>query len=276
MEKAFYFENEGKRLFAILHSPNNSRERKGIIFCHPYSEEKQHSYRILVRFARELCDRGFYVLRFDCFGYGDSQGDFEEATIETQISDTIKAIDIMKTQVNIEKIGLLGLRLGGTVAALAAELDERIKKLILWSPIINGNDYLNELFRKVVLSKLINKLTPTSREQIIEDLQSKGLVDIEGHYLTRQVYEQLLEICLITKVKASNFKSSVLICTIKGRPKLYVSFETLSEAYKKKGVLCKLKVTDDKVFWDSQFFYEWYFPENLFEETLKWVTGDWG
>ena len=276
MEKAFYFENEGKRLFAILHSPNNSRERKGIIFCHPYSEEKQHSYRILVRFARELCDRGFYVLRFDCFGYGDSQGDFEEATIETQISDTIKAIDIMKTQVNIEKIGLLGLRLGGTITALAANRDARIEKLILWSPIIKGKEYIDELFRKKLFSELTNKMVNTSKNQIIQELESNGAVDIEGHYLTRQVYDQLLEIDLISSVNVSDFKGSVLSCTIKDRPKLSKSLDTLLEAYKKKGASCNLAVVDDKVFWDSQFFYEWYFPENLFEETLKWVTGDWG
>lgn len=272
MEKAFYFENEGKRLFAILHSPDNSRERKGIIICHPYSDEKQQSYRVLVRFARELCDKGFYVLRFDCFGYGDSQGDFEDATVETQIADTIKAIDLFKTHLNIEKISLLGLRFGGTVAALAAERDNRIKKLILWSPIINGKDYLDELFRKVVLSKLFNKLSPTSREEIIEELQSKGLVDIEGHYLTRQVYEQLLEICLITKAKVSNFRGSVLICTIKSRPRLYRSYETLLEAYKMKETLCEMKNVNDKVFWDSQFLYEWYFPVHLYSETLKWIT----
>ncbi|MFQ5964634.1 MAG: alpha/beta fold hydrolase [Candidatus Scalinduaceae bacterium] len=272
MEKAFYFENEEKSLFAILHSPSKSKERKGIIFCHPYGEEKQLSYRVLVNFARELCNKGFYVLRFDCFGYGDSQGDFEDATIETQISDTIKSIDFFKSQLKIEKIGLLGLRLGGTISALVAEQDTRIEKLILWSPIISGKVYLNELFGKKLFSEFTIKKANTSKSQIIEEIESKGLVDIEGHYLTRQVYEQLLGICLTTNV--SNFKGSVLLCTINGRPKLNRSFETLSEVYKKRGALCNLKFADDKIFWDSGLFFEWYFPTNLYEETLKWITRD--
>lgn len=272
MEKAFYFENKGKRLFAILHSPNNSTERKGVIFCHPYSEEKQLSYRVFVRFARELCDKGFYVLRFDCFGYGDSQGDFEDATIETQIDDTIKAIDLFETKYKVEKISLLGLRLGGTISALVAEQDSRVEKLILWSPLINGEEYLSELFRKKLFAELTSKKSITSKNQIIEELKSKGLVEIDGHYLTRQVYDQLLEICLTTHV--SNSRRSAVIYTIKDRPNLYRTCKELMEAYNREGGRCELKVIDYKVFWDSQFLFDWYFPENLLEETLKWIMED--
>ncbi len=272
MEKVLYFGNEGKRLFAILHSPNNSRERNGIIICHPYGKEKLISYRMLVRFARELCDNGFYVLRFDCYGYGDSQGDFEDATIETQIADTIKAIDLFKTQLKVEKISLLGLRLGGTIAALVAERDTRIENLILWSPIINGKAYLGELFRNKVFSELTNKMANTSKNHIIEELKSRGLVDIAGNYLTLQVYGQLLGICLNNGV--SNFGGPILICTMKDRPNLYRLSNGLLKAYKTRGALCELKVVDYKVFWDSQYLFDLYFPTHLYEETLKWIIGE--
>ena len=33
MEEAFYFGDEGKRLFAILHSPKDFNERKGLFFA---------------------------------------------------------------------------------------------------------------------------------------------------------------------------------------------------------------------------------------------------
>ncbi len=272
MEKAFYFGNEGERLFAILHSPDDSSERKGVIFCHPYGEEQQLSYRVLVSFARELCNNGFYVLRFDCFGYGDSQGDFEEATIETQIDDTVKAIELFETQYKIEKISLLGLRLGGTISALVAERDSRVENLILWSPIINGKEYLDDIFRKKAFSGLTNKMANTSKDQIIEELKSKGSVDMAGYCFTRQMYEQLLGVCLTTNVL--NCRGSVLICTIKDRPRLYRSFETLSEAYKSEDTLCELKVVEDKAFWEYHYFIKWYFPTHLYGETLKWIKGD--
>ncbi len=271
MEKAFYFENEGKRLFAILYSPRNSSGNKGIIFCHPYGEEKQLSYRVLVRFARELYDKGFYILRFDCRGYGDSQGDIEDATLETQITDTIKAIDLLKDRFGIEKISLLGLRLGGTIATLIAEQDSRIDKLILWSPIIKGKEYLEELIKKKLFLD-VSSMAPTSKSQIIEELKSKGVVNIQGHHLTQELYKEFSGIDLTTHV--SNFRGPVFISTIKDTPTHYRSFEVLSEIYRKKGVLCELKVIDEKVFWDVRPLYEWYFPEQLYKETLKWILGN--
>jgi exosortase A-associated hydrolase 2 len=269
MERAFYFENDKKILFAFLHSPADSRGKKGIIFCHPYGEEKQLSYRVFVRFARKLCLTGFYVLRFDCYGYGDSEGNFEDANLESQIADTIKAIDLLQVEFGIDKVSLLGLRWGGTVAALAAEQDSRIEKLILWSPIVNGKEYLDELIRKQMLSNVVNKIARASKTQIFEEFKSKGLINIEGHHLTLENSEQLSGIDLTAQV--SKFKGTSFIATIKDIPRVYKSLETLSEVYKNNGVLCELKLVDDRIFWDWESFWEWYSPEQLYKVTVNWI-----
>jgi exosortase A-associated hydrolase 2 len=269
MERAFYFENDMKRLFAFLHSPDDGRGNGGIIFCHPYGEEKQLSYRVFVRFARELCLRGFHVLRFDCYGYGDSEGNFEEATLETQIADTIKAIDLLEVQFGIRKVSLLGLRWGGTVAALAAEQDSRIESLILWSPIINGKEYLDELIRKEMLSNLVNKVARVSKDLIFEEFKSKGLINIEGHNLTMGSFEEISGIDLTAL--ASRFKGTAFMAATKDIPRVHQSLETLSEIYKKNGVFCELNLVDDRIFWDWESFWVWYMPEQLYEVTLNWI-----
>jgi exosortase A-associated hydrolase 2 len=273
MEEAFFFENEGIKLFAVLHRPKNNKEKKGIIFCHPYEEEKQYSYRVFVKFARELCDKNFFVLRFDCRGYGDSQGNFEDATLETQVADTLRAIDLLKVQFGINKVDLLGLRLGGTIAARVAERNDSIEKLILWFPIINGKEYLDELIRIKIFSDLTNKMTSLSQRRIIDELKSKGVIDIRGHYLTKEMYEQLLRIDQTTQ--ESNFQGAVLIVTSKGKPKQYIPFEIFSEVYNKRKLgLCSLKVVEEKGFWNMQSLYDWYFPEILYIETLKWIIAN--
>lgn len=273
MEEAFFFENEGTRLFAIIHRPKNSKEKKGIIFCHPFGEEKQYSYRAFVRFARELCDRNFHVMRFDCRGYGDSEGDFKDATLETQVADTLKAIDIFKVQFCIQKVGLFGLRLGATIATLAAERDSSIQRLILWFPVINGKEYLDELIKTKIISELTNKMTSLPQREIIEQLKSKGGSDMGGYYLTTEMYEQLLGIDQTSQ--SSHFGGTVLIVTMKGNPKQQRSFENLLEIYnKRKGGLCTLKVIEEKIFWNMQSLYDWYFPVHLYKETLKWLTGN--
>ena len=270
MEEAFFFENEGTRLFAILHRPKDGKEKKGVIFCHPFGEEKQYSYRMFVRFARELCDNNFYVLRFDCRGYGDSEGDFECATLETQVADTIKAIDLMKVQFGIEKITLLGLRLGGTIATLVAEQDSSIEKLILWSPIIKGKEYLADLFRMKKFSELTNKGKFVSQQAIIEEIKSKGGCDMGDYCLTKEMFEQLLRIDQTTYI--SNFGGSIFVVTMKDKPKQNRSFEDLAEVYnKKKKDLCTVKVVEEKVFWNIQSLQDWYFPSHFYRETLKWI-----
>jgi hypothetical protein len=164
----------------------------------------------------------------------------------------------------------LGLRWGGTVAALAAEQDSRVERLILWSPIINGKEYLDELIRKQMLSNVVNKMARASKNQIFEEFKSKGVINIEGHHLTLENFEQLSGIDLTAQV--SKFKGKAFIATLKDLPRVYKSLERLSEVYKKNGGLCELKVVDDRIFWDWESFWEWYFPGELHKVTVNWMV----
>lgn len=272
MEEAFFFGDEGSRLFAVLHRPENSRGKKGIIFCHPFGEEKQYSYRVFVRFARELCDRDFHVLRFDCQGYGDSQGNFEDATLETHVADTVKAIGLLRGGFGIEKIDLLGLRLGGTVAAMAAERS-RTERLILWFPVVNGREYLGELVKTRILAELINKMPSRSQSEIIEEIETRGGTDIGGYYLTKEMCRQLAGVD--QTAHGVHFKGSVFIAAMKSVAKQVKALEELAEGYAgNEGNSCTLKIMEEKVFWNMQSLYDWYFPENLYRDTLKWILGN--
>ena len=107
------------------------------MFCHPFAEEKLWSHRVFVNFARELVKIGYTVLRFDYMGHGDSDGKFEESSIETRVSDIKCALQLLREKINDKsKINLLGLRLGATLAAIVAEAAENINRLILWKKII--------------------------------------------------------------------------------------------------------------------------------------------
>ena len=90
-EEAFFFENQGERLFGILHTPADPSKGDGIVFCDPYGEEKHFARRVLANFARRVCAEGFHVLRFDYRGNGDSQGELEAVTPASQLSDIKRA-----------------------------------------------------------------------------------------------------------------------------------------------------------------------------------------
>ena len=121
MERPVVFYNQGQQLNGILHSPTGfDAPCPAIAFFHGFTGTKVEPHRIFVKTARELASIGFYVLRFDFRGSGDSAGDFSEMTISGEISDAIKSIDVLTAMqgVDPERIGILGLSMGGCVCGV--------------------------------------------------------------------------------------------------------------------------------------------------------------
>ena len=88
METPLFFKNINYKLFGVLHQPEHGELTKpslGIVFCHPFAEEKLIVHRVMVNLARRLTKEGIYCLRFDYMGHGDSDGNFEDSTIETRL-----------------------------------------------------------------------------------------------------------------------------------------------------------------------------------------------
>ena len=52
----------------------------GIVFCHPFGEEKLWTHRVFVTFARRLAAAGHAVLRFDHRANGEQMGPRHEAS----------------------------------------------------------------------------------------------------------------------------------------------------------------------------------------------------
>ena len=130
--------NQEQQLNGILHSPTGfDAPCPAIAFFHGFTGTKVEPHRIFVKTARQLASIGFYVLRFDFRGSGDSAGDFSEMTISGEISDAIKSIDVLTAMqgVDPERIGILGLSMGGCVAACVSGQDARVKSTVMWAPL---------------------------------------------------------------------------------------------------------------------------------------------
>ena len=128
------FKCKGKQLAGVLHIPKNNKHPV-IIMCHGWGSNKLGTWQgLFVKAAREFCKKGFSVLRFDFRGSGDSEGEFEEQTVETMLEDLDCVLNNLdKNYVNTDKIGLIGHSLGGKISLLKAAKDKRIKCLALWS-----------------------------------------------------------------------------------------------------------------------------------------------
>ncbi len=181
MERPIAFDNQGQQLIGILHAPEGLQGQKApaIAMFHGFRGNKTETHRLFVYIARRLCDIGFVVLRFDFRGCGDSDGEFEELTVHGEVSDAEKSIDTLQEQSCIDKnrIGVIGLSLGGRVATILASKDERIKFIILLSPALGPS-------KERVLS-LIN-------DEAMKRLDSGESIEFErGWYLKRSFFDSL-------------------------------------------------------------------------------------
>jgi exosortase A-associated hydrolase 2 len=269
MEEAFFFENQGDKLFCMIHFPPlqrrnaNSCARVGFIFCHPFADEAFRTHRELVVYARRLAKDGFVVLRFDYRGCGDSSGDFENYTLESRISDIKRAMDVLKEKSGVESVGLLGLRFGGTLAATVATQDERVNHLILWAPIVDSARYFQFLQQSQMAHELGNfGRVISSRRAIAESLANGGTFDLMANIISQQVYQELLSFDPWST--QTRCPEHVLIVGIEGDTTKPADLKRLKERYPASEFI----MIKEKLFWFDKVYQA---PMNLYETTSQWL-----
>lgn len=148
-EELIQFEIGGENplpLYGVLHHPsleppppqgsvsNPASGGAGVVLLGGWSGTRVGPHGILVAMARELASAGFYALRFDYRGRGDSGGSQSAAHIGTMVQDAQDAVRFLREQTGLERILLLGVCAGAMVALAAAPQVNDLAGLALWSP----------------------------------------------------------------------------------------------------------------------------------------------
>ena len=88
-EHPVVFMSNGAQLVGVHHKVDSD---KIVIMCHGFTGNKVEDKRLYVESARDLASRGFNALRFDFYGSGDSEGDFEDTLMSINIANLKDAI----------------------------------------------------------------------------------------------------------------------------------------------------------------------------------------
>jgi fermentation-respiration switch protein FrsA (DUF1100 family) len=150
-ELAVTIPSAGELLRGTLHLPEGlDKKCPGLLIVHGYGGERVGPHRMFVKLARRLVAANKQaVLRFDMRGCGESPGDFEAATLGTQVEDTMAAFAYLRghTAVDPSRMALLGFSMGGCVVALCApSLTPRA--LLLWSPVLYPREVLEHIWEE--------------------------------------------------------------------------------------------------------------------------------
>jgi hypothetical protein len=131
------FENEGQKIFGIVHRPEQEGNAPAVAIFHGFLGSKDQPHRMFVDFAEALAEAGIVALRVDLRGRGDSEGDSLDITPRADLSDAHRTLDALAELrgADPERLALVGMSWGGLLAAMLAGQDARVKACALWSAV---------------------------------------------------------------------------------------------------------------------------------------------
>ncbi len=205
-ETPFFFDRGAARLFGVLHAAPATASPIAFLTSHPFAEEKLWSHRVLLSLARQLAARGHIVMRFDYMGAGDSSGATPETSLDTHLADLTAAFEyLVNKHPEVQRVGLIGLRLGATLAALFAERGgDRHRQLqgaplVLWEPILDGANYFQELLRSNLSTQLaVYGKVQENRDTLQTRILEGGKVNVDGYEIGRELFESCARPDLLT------------------------------------------------------------------------------
>jgi amino acid adenylation domain-containing protein len=189
----------GRELLGLHQRPFGGQDRRECcVLCNPFGQEAVRAHRVFRTLADQLSRSGFHVLRFDYYGTGDSAGSDEAGSLSAWTDDVLRANDEIARRSGLSQVAWFGLRLGASLAALAAKSAARgPTRLVLWDPVIDGSAYLAELFEAHVGARKEGFGLRWGAEKRVRALvMEEAKTEVLGYPLTRDLQTQLRALSL--------------------------------------------------------------------------------
>jgi alpha-beta hydrolase superfamily lysophospholipase len=202
-DEPLYFPSGDYKLFGWLHRPAAEQTADvGLVICKPFGYESICAHRSVRAFAEAAAALGVPALRFDYVGTGDSE-DVGPATdqLVTWTRDVLAAVSELQRCTGVERVCLLGFRLGALLATLAAAQCETVTALVVIAPVISGRRYLRELRMIQLAASQAVVVAPTGKT-LTDDAKSAAplLIEVSGFSLSPATIAALSQVNLMTRV----------------------------------------------------------------------------
>ena len=152
-ERVSFLNARGLQLAARLDMPSRHAPKAYVLFAHCFTCSKE--FKAAVNIGKTLARAGFGVLRFDFTGLGESEGEFSDTNLTSNIDDVLSAVRFLETHYAAPQI-LIGHSFGGIAMLKAA--------------------------RSVPASvAVVTIATPSDPKHVLEHFgESRGLIESEG------------------------------------------------------------------------------------------------
>lgn len=198
MQRYTEIKNNGFTLRGMIHQPDDVDGKVPmVIFFHGFTATKSEHYFSFVETSRELETLGIASARFDFMGSGESDGVFEDMSVETEVSDGIAILNHVRNLSFVDpgRIALVGMSFGGLVASLlAGRMPSHIRALCLWAP---------------AAIAIKDAIEGHAQGTDITRALTHGIADIRGHRIGKRFVEDARSIDL--KKELSSYKNKAMI-----------------------------------------------------------------
>jgi pimeloyl-ACP methyl ester carboxylesterase len=134
----------GRPLFSWLDLPDDGNVVGAVVLCSTMGLEAAYSARALRQLAHRLAASRWAVLRVDYAGTGDSSGTWTDPDLVTEwLLGVRRAIEYAR-ELETPRVGVVGLRIGATLACAAIADAAGVDDMVLWDPCATGKAFLRE------------------------------------------------------------------------------------------------------------------------------------
>jgi exosortase A-associated hydrolase 2 len=181
--KADFLRNQGRNLFYLLLEPTGAVVHGSLLFLPPFADEMNKSRRMVACQARALADAGYRVMLLDLSGCGDSGGDFVDASWNNWLQDAECAARFLMDQNHPAPV-IWGLRMGALLACDLAHEHPEFQKLVLWQPVLNGEQQVDQFLRLRTVPTSLNSEATFDRKSLWDELRAGRALEIAGYELS--------------------------------------------------------------------------------------------
>ncbi|HEX6355682.1 alpha/beta hydrolase family protein [Actinophytocola sp.] len=174
------FQHDGRTLRSTVHIPEGPAGTRWpvVVFVHGFTANRLE-LPDFVRMSRLLEDNGIASVRVDLSGHGESDGDFFDVTISGEIAETRSVLRATRAMdfADPERLGLVGMSMGGVVAGVVAAEEPGVRALCLWSPAAVAPFEIGSGLLKGV--------------SLAAEIEEKGYFDAAGHRVSAAFVEDI-------------------------------------------------------------------------------------
>lgn len=152
--------------------------RGWVVVCHGFTGSKEGGGKARAMADALAAQTGFSFLLFDFAGNGQSEGQFEDLTLTSQIQDLSAVIDWCQEQ-DQAPVVTMGRSFGGSTVLAQAAQDSRVVAVCTWAAPV----HLKDLFSEVILSQTDDGRVILADENGTVHLKKEFAQDLARHDL---------------------------------------------------------------------------------------------